>query len=138
MKNIILLVVVAVLGVAGFMYFSSNGATNEAVQGETNQEVPSAAGTGYTEYAYTCSDDATLSLFVGSSQNATIDAHFVKKDGSYFQETLPELPADAGALFEGFGARISAQGEVVTVDYDGEYTCNPVQNPDEAPYNFGD
>jgi hypothetical protein len=53
--------------------------------------------------------------------------------------TLYKEPSPTGVRYVGGGVLFTARGETVTLgEGDSAINCSPVQDPDLAPFNFGD
>lgn len=89
-------------------------------------------------YGYRCGDGTEFTMSPVSDMSAItlIPASNVERIP---RVTLSKTESATGARYEGQGIVFHAHGEGVDLKTSTfETTCMPMQNPDEAPFNFGD
>ncbi len=122
-------VLILILVIGGIWYVTQNK-TFRVVGLDT----PYTLGT----YQYECDEHVTFSMtpFLEVSSIA-----IAPTNGSTYPpaSTLNKQTATSGVRYEGNGVVFTAHGETVTLgEGDSAINCSPLQNPDEAPFNFGD
>ena len=90
-------------------------------------------------YSYECDERVTFTM-TPASDMSTIAIAPNSADAVYPPVvTLVKKDATSGVRYEGGGVIFTARGETVTLgEGDSAINCSPLQNPDEAPFNFGD
>lgn len=90
------------------------------------------------EYGYRCSDGSEFTMSP-SSDMSTITIIPATSAERFTKTILNKIETPSGALYIGEGITFSAKGETLTLSSKTFKTmCNPMQNPDFAPFNFGD
>lgn len=120
-------ILIILIGIGAAWYV--NGAKSAAPQGE--------AATDWGVYSYECDEHVGFTMKPSSDMSSIAIA---PTSGAYPPAmTLMKKDATSGVRYEGDGVVFTAKGETVTLgEGDSAITCSPVQNPDEAPFNFGD
>jgi len=131
--NYMLVGLAIVIIIAGALWYT----TGDGV--DTGSATQMTADTSdFGTYPYTCDNGASFTM------SPSLDVSTIKLDmvaGAPFGTvTLAKASAESGVRYEGGeGLVFEAKGETVTITSAGaKLTCKPVQNPDEAPFNFGD
>jgi hypothetical protein len=91
-------------------------------------------------YAYTCDEHVAFTMTPSSDLNS-INIAPTSADAAYPPaETLARVSSvTAGVRYEGPDVVFTGRGERVTLgEGNSAINCVPVQNPDLAPFNFGD
>ena len=98
-----------------------------------------AGGRQLGTYSYECDERVTFTM-TPASDMSTIAIAPNSADAVYPPVvTLVKKDATSGVRYEGGGVIFTARGETVTLgEGDSAINCSPLQNPDEAPFNFGD
>ncbi len=89
-------------------------------------------------YGYRCGDgtEFTMAVLADMSAITLIPASSIERIPRL---DLSKTESDSGARYEGGGFVFHAHGETIQLTGpEFETTCRPMQNPDEAPFNFGD
>ena len=106
-----------------------------------NKAAAPATGTSastFGTYQYECDEHVTFSMTPASDMSSIAIAP--TGTGTYPPaSTLLKKDAASGVRYEGNSVVFTAHGETVTLgEGDSAINCSPVNNPDEAPFNFGD
>lgn len=92
-------------------------------------------------YPYQCDNGADMTMTPASDMSAvSIAPNGVASQGKIPTATLKANAFDGGpATFTGQGITFVGAGEEITLTMDTTVVhCNPLPNPDEAPFNWGD
>lgn len=89
-------------------------------------------------YAYRC-DDGTAFTMQPAEGMLTLRIAPATSTERFGEAIVHIVSSERGIRYEGDGLVFSGIGETVTISTAGfTATCNPVNVPDEAPFNFGD
>ncbi len=89
-------------------------------------------------YAYTCDGDVAFLMTPSSDMNSI---RIEPAPGRAYppMSVLARAEASSGARFQGNGFVFQGRGETVHLTFGSStVACAPMQNSDEAPFNFGD
>ncbi len=90
-------------------------------------------------YSYECDEHVAFTMTPASDMSSVAVAPNGATGTYPPQSTLVKKEATSGVRYEGNGVVFTARGETVTLgEGDSAINCSPVQNPDMAPFNFGD
>lgn len=120
-------IIVVVLVIGAVLYQQKGTASGEP------------AADNFGTYSYECDERVTFTM-TPASDMSTIAIAPNSADAVYPPVvTLVKKDATSGVRYEGGGVIFTARGETVTLgEGDSAINCSPLQNPDEAPFNFGD
>ncbi len=102
------------------------------------QATTTAAAQSFGTYQYECDEHVAFSMTLSSDLNSMT---LVPANGGAYPPaaTLAKKASASGVRYEGSGVVLTAKGETITLgEGDSAINCSPVNNPDEAPFNFGD
>ena len=132
-------VVVIIAGLAIWHYQSKSSAQNVPMIPATTTSTSSAsvADQGLGTYPYECDEHVTFSMTPSSDMSSIVLA---PRSGSYpATTTLVAVKTASGVEYQGGGITFTAKGEgVVLNENNTPINCSPVQDPNNAPFNFGD
>jgi hypothetical protein len=133
-----------VVGAAGYwvsqgMPHSETYTTEQGAQVAPTDNKPlvqSSMGT----YSYQCDNGADMTMTPADDMSAvSIGPNGMQSQGKIPAVTLAAAGNAQGARFEGSGVVFVGAGEEITLTYNGQTVhCNPLANPDMAPFNWGD
>lgn len=106
----------------------------------TPEESTSTQGGTFGSYPYTCDQNVQF-VMTPSEDMGTITVEPVEGMAYPSASILADSPTDSGRRFKSGAFEFHGKGETVTlydVAADKSYTCSPLPNPDEPPFNFGD
>lgn len=139
-------IIVVILIIVGVVWYTDTRSQNSApVVGTPAQSssttsssdlapVQSSIGT----FSYTCSDGNDITM-TPADDMSKIELDPNGAQSNFPSTVLMQQAATSGARYEGQGMVLTALGETLTIERSGSsVTCKPVQNPDMAPFNFGD
>ena len=89
------------------------------------------------DYGYRCGDGTEFTMTPSSDMGSItlIPASSIERIPRLVLHSVPRSPS----RFEGEGYAFEGKGETVTLTGGGfSVTCRPMQDPEEAPFNFGD
>lgn len=133
MKRISVIVAVGIFLVVGWFVYGA------IVLNRTNEKQTSAHDEfNFGEYGYRCGDgtEFTMSPTSDMSKMLITPATSVERIS---KTVLYHVQATSGARYEGNDLAFFAHGETVQLSTSVfTTTCNPMQVPNEAPFNFGD
>lgn len=103
----------------------------------SNQQDAEMEAMEWGTYAYQCDTGATFTMSPSGDISTLL---VVPGEGASFAETtLTFVNGDNGQRFEGEGMVFVGAGEGVSLTAGGiTHICEPVPNPDEPPFNWGD
>lgn len=125
-----LLVLLGIVGI-GAAFYSLNNYIYQQKQADESMY-------NFGTYGYRCEEGTEFTMSVPEDMESIllIPARSVERIS---RAILSKAPSATGSLYEGNGIRFHAHGETIELSTGGTETiCRPIQNSDEAPFNFGD
>ncbi|MES2059846.1 MAG: hypothetical protein V4438_02335 [Patescibacteria group bacterium] len=132
-KTIFLIVILAAIALVSWYVFRDSN-----IQVKTDDQASQRLGTeDLGIYPYVCDNSMEFTMSPSSDMSSV---HIVPGKGAKFPEaTLAKAPAAAGQKYEAVGIIFIGAGEGVTLTTGGKtYACDPMPQPERAPWNFGD
>jgi len=147
MNKIIGVVAAIIIIVGGYLWYehaqsamtaTGTNATSTIVSASSTTAASSTPDT-FGTYSYECDEHVSFTMTPSSDMGSIAIAPNGANATYPPAVTLYKEPAPAGVRYVGSGILFTGQGESVTLG-DGTSTinCSPVQDPDMAPFNFGD
>lgn len=117
------LIFVVFIGVLLFTHYDRDGAERIADTGA---------------YSYICNGSSGFTL-IPAADMSYLDLNNVPSAPAKLRVTRTDPQSGEAARYEGGGVTLVGIGESVKIMHgESDFDCSPVQNPDEAPFNWGD
>jgi len=139
MKNIWMWVIIILIIVGGAWYYERSKTVVPAMPSDSQTGTQSATTTDLGTYSYECDEHVTFTMTPASDMSTVSIAPSDASSSYPTAATLSQVATSSGVEYQGSGYTFTGKGESVTLTSNGStLNCSPVQNPDMAPFNFGD